>query len=198
MSTRYVLLGLLDIKPMSGYDIRRNLKISLDSLWSASYGQIYPTLHRLAAEGMVHPVSVPTGSRERIVYHLTDEGRDEFRAWLREPVSYPPTRDPFRFWDSYIDTLPPDKVQLGIDRHISTYRARIAYYDQVLRSIEQGEHPLIQARAANLSPARLSRLKATRSMIFRELREQAQFEIASAERIRAFWFEHLADVPEDG
>ncbi len=32
MSTRHVLLGLLDIMPMSGYDLRRNLKISLERL----------------------------------------------------------------------------------------------------------------------------------------------------------------------
>lgn len=182
---------------MSGYDIRRNLKISLDSLWSASYGQIYPTLHRLADEGLVHPVSVPTGSRERIVYHLTDDGRAEFRAWLKEPVSYPPTRDPFRFWASYLDSLPEETVRMGIDRHIGTYRARLTYYDQVLKSIEDGTHPMIKARAASLPPDRLERLKATRSMIFRELKELAEFEIASAERIRSFWLEQLGDSPDD-
>jgi len=197
VATRYVLLGLLDIKPMSGYDIRRNLKISLDSLWSASYGQIYPTLHRLADQGLVHAVSTPTGSRERIVYHLTDEGRAEFEAWLNEPISYPPTRDPFRFWASYIDVLPAKTVRTGIDRHISTYRARIIYYDQVLKSIEDGEHPMIKARAASLPPDRLERLKATRSMIFLELRELAEFEIASAERIRRFWLDNLAEDAED-
>ena len=64
---------------MSGYDIRHNLRMSLDSLWAASYGQIYPALHKLAEEGLIRPVQEATGSRERIVYHLTDEGRQVFK-----------------------------------------------------------------------------------------------------------------------
>ena len=177
---------------MSGYDIRRNLRISLDSLWAASYGQIYPALHKLTAEGLITARSTPVGKRERIVYELTDAGRQEFQSWLRQPIEYPPARDPFRFWASYLDTLEDETVQEGIDRHIATQQERRTYLLQVIASIESGEHPLIEARRDSLSPARLKRLQATRSMIFRELVAQADFEITSAERIRAFHREGAA------
>lgn len=176
---------------MSGYDIRLNLRISLDSLWAASYGQIYPALHKLADEGLVRPVQEATGSRERIVYHLTPEGRQVFQDWLHEPVSYLASRDPFKFWASYLDVLPPDTVRAGLDRHVEIHRERLAYFRQVIDSIESDEHPMIQARAAAMEPAALARLKATRVMIFEELAAQAEFEIASAERIRAFWQERI-------
>jgi DNA-binding PadR family transcriptional regulator len=191
MSTRHVLLGLLDIKPMSGYDVRRNLSISLDSLWAASYGQIYPALHKLAAEGLIRAEHEPQGKRERIVYHLTPAGRQELREWLEEPVSYLPYRDPFRFWASYLDILPDEVVLAGIDRHVELQRERLAYFAQVIKSIEAGEHPMIRARAEQLAPDALARLKATRAMIFRELAEQARFELESAERIRRFWQQGL-------
>jgi DNA-binding PadR family transcriptional regulator len=191
MSTRHVLLGLLDIMPMSGYDVRRNLGISLESLWAASYGQIYPTLHRLAAEGLIRAQDEPTGRRERIVYHLTPAGREEFRAWLEEPVEYLPYRDPFKFWASYLDVLPDEVALAGIERHMQLQRERLTYFTQVIRSIEAGEHPMIKARSEQLEPAALARLKATRAMIFGELAEQARFELESAERIRRFWQEAL-------
>ncbi len=191
MATKHVLLGLLDIKPMSGYDIRNNLRISLDSLWTASYGQIYPALHKLAAEGLVEAVNEPTGSRERIVYHLTDAGRQQFRDWLNQPVEYLPTRDPFRFWASYLDSLSEETVRSTIDRHIRLQEERKLYFRQVIDSIDNGSHPMIQARQETLDAASLQRLKATRTMIFRELIAQADFEIQSAKRIRAFWQSQL-------
>ena len=191
MATRHVLLGLLDIQPMSGYDIRRNLRISLDSLWAASYGQIYPALHKLADEGLVRAVKEATGSRERIVYHLTPAGKQVFKDWLLEPVEYLATRDPFKFWASYLNILPDETVRAGLDRHVSLFEERRAYFKQVIAGIESGEHPMIKARAEALDPAVLKRLQATRAMIFRELQAQAEFEIASAERIRAFWQEQL-------
>ncbi len=171
---------------MSGYDIRRNLRISLDSLWTASYGQIYPALHKLKEDGLITARSAPVGQRDRIVYELTDAGRQEFHDWLHQPVEYLPARDPFRFWASYLDMLPERTVVDGIERHIATQRERRAYFLQVISSIESGEHPLIKARSETLDVPMLERLKATRSMIFQELVAQADFEIASAERIRRF------------
>lgn len=191
MSTRHVLLGLLDIKPMSGYDVRRNLSVSLDSLWAASYGQIYPTLHQLEKDGLVTGRNQPSGKRERIVYRLTPEGRQEFRDWLEKPVKYLSFRDPFRFWASYLDVVSTDAALAGIERHEQLHSDRLVYFEQVISAIESGEHPMIQARADQLTPEALARLTATRAMIFRELAAQARFELESAARIRKFWQEQL-------
>lgn len=178
---------------MSGYDIRQNLSISLDSLWAASYGQIYPALHKMADEGLVTANTTATGQRERIVYSLTDKGRDTFNEWLNEPVQYLPNRDPFKFWASYLDILPPETVRAGLDRHVEIQRERLLYFEQVIASIESGEHPMIRARSSSLGKGALKRLQATRGMIFRELAADARHEIDSAERIRRFWQEQLED-----
>ncbi len=52
-ATPNALLGLLSLEPMSGYDIRQMISRSIGYFWSESYGQIYPGLKRLAAEGLV-------------------------------------------------------------------------------------------------------------------------------------------------
>ncbi len=181
-----MLLALLDIMPMSGYDIKQNLQISLDSLWSASYGQIYPMLHKLQRQGLITSRNAPVGLRDRIVYELTDSGRQAFEEWLLEPVDYLPTRDPFRFWVSYMDRIPAEEVRAGVARHIARQQERRQHYLHIIAGIESGDHPMIQGRSSYMGPDELSRLRATRAMIFRELLAKADFEIASAERILEF------------
>ena len=46
-----VILGLLSLRPMSGYDMKRIVDHSTRFFWAASYGQIYPELRRLEADG---------------------------------------------------------------------------------------------------------------------------------------------------
>jgi PadR family transcriptional regulator, regulatory protein AphA len=82
-STSFALLGLLSIEPMSGYDMRRHLKDSMSYFWSESYGQIYPALKRLTAEGLIQPMAVKaTGKRERQVYRIAPKGRANLKQWL--------------------------------------------------------------------------------------------------------------------
>lgn len=192
MSTKHVILGLLDIMPMSGYDLAQNLKISLESLWSASYSQIYPTLHKLTADGLVTGAE-RVGPRQRIVYSLTTAGRKELHAWLHEPVQYLPFRDPFKLWASYLDVVAPEVAWHAVERHIAQNLERADYLESIVASISQGEHPLIRVREARLPHSAAERLKATRAMIFSELALQARQEAASAERIRAFLRELYPD-----
>ena len=49
-----VLLGLLTIEPMSGYDLGQTIRASVGHFWNESYGQIYPNLKKLAAAGLCH------------------------------------------------------------------------------------------------------------------------------------------------
>ena len=52
-STDYAILGMLTLRPMSGYDIRATIGESIAYFWTESYGQIYPTLKRLTKEKLL-------------------------------------------------------------------------------------------------------------------------------------------------
>ena len=85
--SRYAILGLLGLAPMSGYDIRKAVSISIGNFWRESYGQIYPMLKQLDAEGLVTKrVEQQPGRPDRHVYALTERGQEELRRWLGEPV----------------------------------------------------------------------------------------------------------------
>lgn len=84
--TPYAVLGCLTIEPMSGYGIRRFLERTVAHFWSESPGQIYPTVRKLEADGLIRGRTEPgERGRDRRVYRITDTGRQELRAWLAEP-----------------------------------------------------------------------------------------------------------------
>ena len=105
--TAYVILGLLSIEGrQSGYDMRKTIQGSVGYFWGESYGQIYPTLKRLASEGLITPRGrVETGRAKtrraaqgrggRQEYTLTAAGHARLREWLALPYREDPPRDEF-------------------------------------------------------------------------------------------------------
>ena len=88
-----VILGILSVHPCSGYEIKASVDRSTRFFWAASYGQIYPELRRLEAEGLIEGEDAPNGRRARRVYRLTDAGREELVAWLLAPKTTIELRD---------------------------------------------------------------------------------------------------------
>ena len=85
--SKYAILGMLSICPMSGYDIKKRIEGSISNFWSESYGQIYPILKRLVSEQFVtKTVERQSGKPDRHVYALTERGRKELQRWLTEGI----------------------------------------------------------------------------------------------------------------
>jgi DNA-binding PadR family transcriptional regulator len=85
-ATAKVILGLLAMSPRSGYEIKSFADHSTRFFWTASYGQIYPELRRLADAGLIEGTHSPTGGRQRTVYELTKAGRHALREWHEQPA----------------------------------------------------------------------------------------------------------------
>jgi PadR family transcriptional regulator, regulatory protein AphA len=81
-----VLLGLLTIESMSGYDLGQTIRTSVGLFWNESYGQIYPNLKKLAADGSVSSKTErQKGKPDRQVYSITKKGRERLVKWLAVP-----------------------------------------------------------------------------------------------------------------
>jgi PadR family transcriptional regulator, regulatory protein AphA len=92
-ATAKVILGMLAMKPRSGYEIKSLVDNSTRYFWAASYGQIYPELRRLAEQGLIEGTDSPTGGRQRTVYRLTKAGKDALREWHELPPQVFERRD---------------------------------------------------------------------------------------------------------
>lgn len=94
--TRYAALGALTVEPMSGYDLKRFFEQGVSFFWAESYGQIYPILKQLKAEGLVADAEDQGGGAKaragegahprRAVYAITPAGREALATWLAEPA----------------------------------------------------------------------------------------------------------------
>jgi DNA-binding PadR family transcriptional regulator len=140
--TALVVLGLLALRPRTGYEIKQTIDSSTRFFWNASYGQIYPELRRLSAAGLVEGESAPRGGRARTVYTLTAEGRRRVEDWVAQPDFRIDIRDEGLLKLFFADLL-PGEAALGL------LRLRRAVHERVLeqlRQIEAGQ-PFVGGRA---------------------------------------------------
>ncbi|MEU4395360.1 PadR family transcriptional regulator [Kribbella sp. NPDC023855] len=84
MSLRHGLLGLLDQKPATGYELTKSFEQIGQWAWHASHSHIYPELRRMTEAGLVEVVEEQ--SRGRKTYAVTQAGRAELRRWMLDPA----------------------------------------------------------------------------------------------------------------
>jgi DNA-binding PadR family transcriptional regulator len=143
--TGYVILGLLSIEPnQSGYDIRKTVQGSVGYFWGESYGQIYPTLKRLAAEGLIVESKSSSAVRaQRQEYSLTTAGHARLKEWLAVPYRDDPPRNEFLLKLFFGREAAPS-VSMG---HIREFQDKLRRLLATLLEIEtlgrarHGDHP---------------------------------------------------------
>lgn len=83
MSLKYGLLGLLNYGPMTGYELDKMFKESLNFFWQAERSQIYRELNIMKKRGWLSSEIVfQTDRPNKKLYTITDEGKSEFLNWL--------------------------------------------------------------------------------------------------------------------
>lgn len=133
----WAVLGLLALRPMSGYDIKQSVDRTIRHFWAASYGQIYPELKRLEAAGWVEGTDGSRGARSRRLYSITVTGRAELRGWLYGAETRIELRDESLLRLFFADTLPQEHALGLLSARREGYRGMLAY----LRSLDDGTGP---------------------------------------------------------
>jgi DNA-binding PadR family transcriptional regulator len=95
MSVKHAILGLLLEKPRHGYEIKIGFEQMLLRQWPLNTGQVYTTLERLVRDGLVKPLDDEAG--ERKPYIITEQGKQELKKWLLEPVKKSVLKDEMVF-----------------------------------------------------------------------------------------------------
>ena len=74
-TTSYAILGLLDLRPYTAYELASQSQRSLRFVWPTAQSRLYAEPKRLAAEGLIEISTEPAGpSRSRQVYRITSKG----------------------------------------------------------------------------------------------------------------------------
>lgn len=92
--TKYALLGMLNMGPSSGYDLKRYCDFSISNFWNENYAHIYPVLRQMEDEGLVtKETEFNKGRPPKNIYTITENGKKKLNKWLITPVEDDPTRN---------------------------------------------------------------------------------------------------------
>lgn len=80
---KHGILGLLNYREMTGYEIKEVFACSLNYFWTAQTSQIYRELQIIEKNHWAKSTLIlQTGKPDKKVYQITDEGKQELLHWL--------------------------------------------------------------------------------------------------------------------
>jgi DNA-binding PadR family transcriptional regulator len=125
-ATTYVVLGLVSIRPMTGYDLVSYAERSIGNFFPLTRSHIYRELDRLGRLGLLDATEVAqeTAPTKR-VYEITPAGNDELRHWLEEEaVTEERARNLFLVRIFFGHRTSPARMQALLDEYEAGARAR--------------------------------------------------------------------------
>ena len=149
--SRYAILGILNIAPSTGYDIKKYCDTVISGIWSENFGHIYPTLKGLEQDGCIRQVTGEQESR-KIRYEITEAGKRELLNWLQEETLMQPVRSEFMLKFLFSSQLPVDRA-VEMLRH---YKEQQQQEYMKFRELEQQ----LADGIAEISPDRVRFLRA--------------------------------------
>jgi DNA-binding PadR family transcriptional regulator len=98
MSVPHTLLGLIEVEPRHGYDLKRAYDSRFGHDRPLKPGQVYATLGRLQRDGFVAVAGTgQEGGPERTTYAVTPEGVTDLDHWFSSPEGASPYLQPVLF-----------------------------------------------------------------------------------------------------
>jgi PadR family transcriptional regulator, regulatory protein AphA len=84
--TAYVVLGLVSIRPATGYELTSYAEKSIGNFFPLTRSHIYSELDRLGRLGLLAATEIEQDyAPTKRVYEITPAGNDELRQWLADP-----------------------------------------------------------------------------------------------------------------
>ena len=134
---KYILLGFLKYRSMTGYELKSLMDESTMHFWHAYHSQIYTTLRKLEAEGLViSEVDEGDNQLNRRTYTLTETGRAELMEWLNSPL---------------VEAV-PEKEDLLVRVFFSAARDRQSVIDELRFQRQIHERKLAQYQRIEVDP----------------------------------------------
>lgn len=147
MSLEHAILGFLNYRPFSGYDLKKIFDTSVSHFWPADQAQIYRTLNRLAKNGWAEMEVIEQDKRpDRKEYHITEAGQEELRQWLATPLPFGENRNAPMIQVFFAGQLSDEEVLEMFERVAGYLRAGLAVYDAIPRQMEEYEEYIQSSR----------------------------------------------------
>lgn len=135
--SKFAILGILNIAPGSGYDIKKYCDTVISNIWSENYGHIYPMLKSLEKEGLIEQVSQENAGR-KIQYRTTQTGKEELMSWLCEETVSQPLRSEFMLKFLFSNNLPKENGIRMLTEYREQQRVKLDGYYNMMNELDSG------------------------------------------------------------
>jgi len=123
-----LILYYLSLKPTHGYEIQKFIQINhMDSWTKIQSGSIYYALGKLEKEGLITlQMEEKIGAKIRKIYGITDKGREELKACVKEELNrsiYETGSDKFIIYP-ILESLDKKVITEEVTKHVHHLRER--------------------------------------------------------------------------
>ncbi|MDO9380948.1 MAG: PadR family transcriptional regulator [Nocardioidaceae bacterium] len=126
MALEHAILVSLAEQPASGYDLTRRFDRSIGLFWRATHQQVYRTLARMEADGLVASTAVEQQGRpDKKVFAIADAGRDALTSWVDAPSAVEQTRSDLAVRVRGLHHGDASAVLDDVRRHLVAHRERL-------------------------------------------------------------------------
>lgn len=111
MTIEYAILGILSLRPMTGYDLKKVMQDSQFMHWSGNNNQIYKALVELLEQDYVkNEVQHQDGAPSKKLYTITQTGREALAGWSALAPELPECKKPFLTQLAFADALGDEEL----------------------------------------------------------------------------------------
>ena len=195
MSLRHALLGLLEARPMTGYQLAKQFDVSSAYVWHARHPHIYTELRRLEAEGLVEAEEAPRGTAAggtavaggtaaatKRLYFLTDAGCEALLDWQREVSEPARARDADYLKATFFEFGSFDLAREHFRGHLEHYRRVEAHWRAHADQLERRDTTLLKLRLSYAPRHAHDSIVAYKVHVYRGLTDRARTEVRWAEQ----------------
>jgi DNA-binding PadR family transcriptional regulator len=135
--THYTVLGMLSIKPMSGYDIKKMVEQSISYFWNESFGQIYPVLKQLNENGYIDVKQLSQqGKPDKKLYFINNKGEKILKQWLEKPAEQDYLKSEFLMKIFFAKHVSKEKTIEQINNYKTAALKELGEYSEIEREIK--------------------------------------------------------------
>lgn len=140
----YAILGILNLSPSTGYDIKKYSDKVLSGFWNENFGHIYPTLKMLLKEEMIEPILEDQSKKN--IYRITKKGKHELEAWLLEETYLQPIRSEFMLKLLFSSDQPKENIIKMLTEYRELYEKKVEKYIELQKNMEKGIKEITKER----------------------------------------------------
>ncbi len=127
ITIEFALLGLLSLRPMTGYEIKKMIAGSHILYWSGNNNQVYTSLVKLHQnEWVTQEIELRADSPSRKIYSITKKGREEFKKMLLSEPEPPQLVHPFMIQLTWADQLDAEEIDTLLTKYEEEMRMQVA------------------------------------------------------------------------